>query len=206
LANKQTPFQDIFPANPAQWPYGTAQKGLAAQIRKNRIALNDVLFFDTILADVGQIPDGQNTRPPQLIVGAKLYPPKNREELRRLHDQIEDSATDTLKKSCLYYYLLKDFKVDGKYAVDAGIPEQFCQLISGFYALDHLQFEVSNSLTFVAKVDFLEGSDSVFVVSGGSAGVHRQDLGVIVTTDRVSQCRAIGGAVDRSYETAFGFN
>ena len=72
-----------------------------------------------------------------------MYPPKNREELRRLHEKIEESETDSLKKSCLYYYLLKDFKADGKFAMDVAIPEQFCQLISGFYALDHLQFEVS---------------------------------------------------------------
>ena len=78
-----------------------------------------------------------------LMVGSTLYPPKNREELRRLHEKIEESETDSLKKSCLYYYLLKDFKADGKFAMDAAIPEQFCQLISGFYALDHLQFEVA---------------------------------------------------------------
>jgi hypothetical protein len=78
-----------------------------------------------------------------LIVGSKLYPPKNREELRRLHEKIEESETDSLKKSCLYYYLLKDFKADAKFAIDVAIPEQFCQLISGFYAFDHLQFEVS---------------------------------------------------------------
>ena len=77
-----------------------------------------------------------------LTLGSKLYPPKNREELRRLHEKIEESETDSLKKSCLYYYLLKDFKADSKFAMDAAIPEQFCQLISGFYALDHLQFEV----------------------------------------------------------------
>jgi hypothetical protein len=75
-------------------------------------------------------------------LGTKLYPPKNREDLHRLSEKIEESETDSLKKTCLYYYLLKDFKADGKYAVDAAIPEQFCKLISGFYALDHLQFEV----------------------------------------------------------------
>lgn len=78
-----------------------------------------------------------------LNLGAKLYPPKNREDLRRLHEKIEESETDSLKKSCLYYYLLKDFNADAKFAIEAAIPEQFCQLISGFYALDHSQFEVS---------------------------------------------------------------
>jgi len=77
-----------------------------------------------------------------MMLGSKLYPPKNKEDLRRLHEKIEESETDSLKKSCLYYYLLKDFKVDGNFATEAAIPEQFCQLISGFYALDHLQFEV----------------------------------------------------------------
>jgi hypothetical protein len=76
-----------------------------------------------------------------LTIGAKLYPPKTREELARLCDQINESETDSLKKSCLFYYLLKDFKADTKFAVENSIPEQFCQLISGFYALDHLQFE-----------------------------------------------------------------
>jgi Nuclear pore complex assembly len=77
-----------------------------------------------------------------LIIGTKYYPPKNREELHRLYDEIEQSETDSLKKTCFYYYLLKDFKLDAKFALKARIPEQFCQLISGFYALDHLQFEV----------------------------------------------------------------
>jgi hypothetical protein len=75
-------------------------------------------------------------------LAVKLYPPKNKEELRRLQEKIEESETDSLKKTCFYYYLLKDFNTDGKFAVEAAIPEQFCQLISGFYALDHLQFEV----------------------------------------------------------------
>ena len=52
------PFQEIFPPNPAHWPYGTGQKGLATQIRKNRAALDNVLFFDVLLSDVGQIADG----------------------------------------------------------------------------------------------------------------------------------------------------
>src|SRR3981189_1995567 len=78
----------------------------------------------------------------RLIIGAKYYPPKNREELHRLCEKIEESETDSLKKICFYYYLLKDFKLDSKFSLDASIPEQFCQLISGFYALDHLQFEV----------------------------------------------------------------
>ena len=92
---------------------------------------------------MGQIPEGPPL--PQirgLNVGSKLYPPKNREELRRLYEKIEEIETDSLKKSCLYYYLLKDFRADSKFAMDFVIPEQFCQLISGFYALDHLQFEV----------------------------------------------------------------
>jgi hypothetical protein len=80
--------------------------------------------------------------PPVSNTGAKLYPPKTRDDLRRLYEKIEESETDTLKKTCFYYYLLKDFKADGKFALDAAIPEQFCQLISGFYALDHLQFDV----------------------------------------------------------------
>ena len=77
-----------------------------------------------------------------LMIGAKYYPPKNREELHRLYEEIEQSETDSLKKTCFYYYLLKDFKLDAKFALEARIPEQFCQLISGFYSLDHLQFEV----------------------------------------------------------------
>jgi len=52
------PFQEIFPPNPTQWPYGTGQKGLSTQIRKNRVALDNVLFFDALLSDVGQIADG----------------------------------------------------------------------------------------------------------------------------------------------------
>jgi protein ELYS len=59
-----------------------------------------------------------------------------------LYELIEESETDTLKKLCFYYYLLKDFKVDGEFASENAIPDSFCQLISGFYALDHLQFEV----------------------------------------------------------------
>lgn len=81
--------------------------------------------------------------PNQLTVGAKLYPPKNKEELRRLYEQIEESETDSLKKTCFYYYILKDFRLDIKFAAERAIPEQFCQLISGFYAFDHLQFEVT---------------------------------------------------------------
>lgn len=80
--------------------------------------------------------------PNQLTVDAKLYPPKNKEELRRLYEQIDESETDSLKKTCFYYYILKDFKLDVKFATERAIPEQFCQLISGFYAFDHLQFEV----------------------------------------------------------------
>jgi hypothetical protein len=133
-------FQEIFPPNPAQWPYGTGQKGLAAQIRKNRSVLENALFFDHLLVDVGQITDG--TPFPPTNTGAKLYPPKNREDLRRLHEKIEESETDSLKKTCFYYYILKDFKADSKFAMEVAIPEQFCQLISGFYALDHLQFDV----------------------------------------------------------------
>src|SRR5204863_5719662 len=122
--------------------YGTGQKSLSAQIRNNRAALDNVLFFDVLLSDVGQIPDGRPKNLTVLTTGAKLYPPKAREDLHRLYDKIEESETDSLKKSCFYYYLLKDFKADGKYAMEFAIPEQFCQLISGFYALDHFQFEV----------------------------------------------------------------
>ena len=78
--------------------------------------------------------------------------------------------------------------LDGKYASDAGIPEQFCQLISGFYALDHLQFEVGPQTTpvFRQKLTFIAGSHSVFFVSGCSAGLHGQDLGIVATEDRLS--------------------
>jgi hypothetical protein len=114
------------------------------QIRKNRASLDNALFFDCLLADVGQISDGASVPYMPLIIGPSFYPPKNREELRRLHEKIEESGTDSLKKSCLYYYLLKDFKTDGKFAIDVSIPEQFCKLISGFYALDNLQFEVDH--------------------------------------------------------------
>jgi hypothetical protein len=107
----------------------------------------------------------------RLMAGAKLYPPKNREELRRLHDQIEGSRADSLKKSCLYYYLLKDFKVDGKYAIDAGMSEQFCQLISGFYALDHLQFEVPPQTSHLrANLTFVQEAIQCFSYPGVTPG------------------------------------
>jgi Nuclear pore complex assembly len=104
-------------------------------------------------------------------IGAKHYPPKSREDLRRLHDKIQESETDSLKKTCLYYYLLKDFKVDSKFAAEAPIPEQFCQLISGFYALDHLHFEV-----ILLRLSLIEGCNSSFLVSSSVSGLHRQDL------------------------------
>ena len=72
--------------------------------------------------------------------------------------------------------------MDGKYAMDAGIPEQFCQLISGFYALDHLQFEVAARNYQV----LMKGSDSLFFQSGGRAWVHGQDFGIIIETIGVS--------------------
>ena len=80
----------------------------------------------------------------RINVGAKYYPPKNKEEFRRLYEKIMESEIDSLKKTCLCYYFLKDARtdIDGKYASEQAIPEQFCQLISGFYAMDHLQFEV----------------------------------------------------------------
>lgn len=86
-----------------------------------------------------------------------------------MYEKIEESETDSLKKRCFYYYLLKDFKLDAKFALETSIPEQFCQLISGFYALDHLQFEVSLHLK---ERMLIGGSGSVFFVSAGCPWIY----------------------------------
>lgn len=96
------------------------------QILLRREALTDSLIFDVLLR-LGGIQDIY-----------AVYPPRDEASLKYLLEVIETSSYDTLKKSCLVYYLLK-WCQDGseeKYREDQGIPPQFAALADAYWHLD----------------------------------------------------------------------
>lgn len=67
-----------------------------------------------------------------------MYPPHDDASLRYLLEVIDNSSYDTLKKSCIVYYLLKWYQ-DGseeKYREERGIPPQFAALADAYWHLD----------------------------------------------------------------------
>jgi hypothetical protein len=103
-----------------------------------------------------------------------------------------ESEIDSLKKTCLLYYFLKDFRtgLDGKYASEQAIPEQFCELISGFYAMDHLQFEVC-----IGRWKLNVGSGTPLLLSERVSRVYGSHSQCIPSTFRVSKCTTTGGSI-----------
>ncbi|KAL7267625.1 hypothetical protein RUND412_009779 [Rhizina undulata] len=120
-----------------KFPY---TKERIAKISRNRVLLDNLLFFDVLLTEIAHIDDP-----------SRLYPPKNTTALRHMYftiEQIDDTKLDRLKKNSFYYYVLKDFdrawngcNFAEQYARMNLIPMSFCNLIDGVYALDNLEFE-----------------------------------------------------------------
>lgn len=91
-----------------------------------RVAMSDELVFDLLLEQA-------SIASPQ-----SLYPPDSVESLLDLLDAIADCPWDTLKKSCLQFYLLSHVSSDSaaEHATACALPPQFVHLAQACFLLD----------------------------------------------------------------------
>ncbi|KAG0142824.1 hypothetical protein CROQUDRAFT_210317 [Cronartium quercuum f. sp. fusiforme G11] len=103
--------------------------------RSRRQMPGHVLFFDRLLI-LANISDHIN-----------LYPPANLTTLQSLLHAIDTCPFDFLKKSCLIYYLLKEYgdKREQAFATERLIPFHFTGGIDGLWALDHSMWTLAVS-------------------------------------------------------------
>lgn len=74
-----------------------------------------------------------------------MYPPKTTSLLRKLFEAImETTDLDGLKQSCFVYYLVLEYgqELAASYAKRALLPEAFVSMMTGYYLMDNLDFEV----------------------------------------------------------------
>lgn len=146
-------FDVTFPLNPTNFPY---TKQVIQAKRNARTLLGGELFFDQVLRDVARVE----------VDPGKLYPPRTLSDLRALHEAVERSPVDLLKKQCCLYYVLRDWE-DVKtrdnndtddddddenedrddrhgyaagYAATQGVPENYRALMDGYWALDNARY------------------------------------------------------------------
>ncbi len=120
-------FSDIFSLDPNHFPY---TKQFVLDVRKRRSEQSGVLFFDLVLLEVAQVQNGSN-----------LYPPSNLADLRHLYEAISHSPVDELKKQCCFYYILRDWNMQKKYAEENLIPSNYCLLMDSYWFLEKSCYE-----------------------------------------------------------------
>ncbi|KAG0328811.1 hypothetical protein BGZ99_004475 [Dissophora globulifera] len=118
------------------------------EIEKRREQLGGKLFYDRLLEFV------------ELEAGV-LYPPRNHNQQRNLWTNIYfNGSLDTDNRNCLAYYLLKSQHADAseQFLKEYMIPPRFVDLMDGFWALDHFEFE--NAVLYLSRpgltVDWIE--------------------------------------------------
>ncbi|KAI1640798.1 nuclear pore complex assembly-domain-containing protein [Biscogniauxia mediterranea] len=117
------------------FPYNRA---FSQKVDASRKALEGSLFVDRVLKALN-LPQAVN-----------IYPPKNENALRILHEQISSSNNITVhhKLSLIYYLLLDldDLGHDSKaemFASRAGIPDRYQIFMRGLWFMDQLDFELA---------------------------------------------------------------
>ncbi|KAH6605813.1 elys-domaining containing [Trichoderma cornu-damae] len=133
-----TDFQKIFPAG-AQVPYDRKR---IHEIEARRKDLGGQLFIDRVLRALG-------------ITKNKVYPPKNDNGVRQLHQQICESSMSMHHKLSLIYYVLLDFDtVDGQaslsetFASASSMPQKYEIFMKGLWYMDCQDF--ATALEYVA--------------------------------------------------------
>ncbi|PTB69065.1 hypothetical protein BBK36DRAFT_1113432 [Trichoderma citrinoviride] len=133
-----TDFQKVFPPG-AQMPYDRKR---IHEIEARRKELGGQLFIDRVLKALG-------------ITKNKVYPPKNDNGVRQLHQQICESSMSMHHKLSLLYYILLDFDtVDGQvsisetFASTSSMPQNYEIFMKGLWYMDGLEF--STALEYVA--------------------------------------------------------
>ncbi|KAH0492799.1 hypothetical protein TgHK011_007732 [Trichoderma gracile] len=133
-----TDFQKVFPPG-AQMPYDRKR---IHEIEARRKELGGQLFIDRVLKALG-------------ITKNKVYPPKNDNGVRQLHQQICESSMSMHHKLSLLYYILLDYDtVDGQvsisetFASTSSMPQNYEIFMKGLWYMDGLEF--STALEFVA--------------------------------------------------------
>ncbi|KAL7924825.1 nuclear pore complex assembly domain-containing protein [Trichoderma austrokoningii] len=133
-----TDYHTVFPAG-AQVPYDRKR---IHEIEARRKDLGGQLFMDRVLKALG-------------ISKNKIYPPKNDNGVKQLHQQICESNMSMHHKLSLLYYVLLDFDiVDGQaslsetFASASGMPQKYEIFMKGLWYMDCLAF--STALEYVA--------------------------------------------------------
>ncbi|KAF3068184.1 Protein ELYS [Trichoderma lentiforme] len=133
-----TDYQKVFPPG-AQMPYDRKR---IHEIEARRKELGGQLFIDRVLKALG-------------ISKSKVYPPKNDNGVKQLHQQICESNMSMHHKLSLIYYVLLDFDtVEGQaslsetFASASSMPQKYEIFMKGLWYMDGLEF--STALEYVA--------------------------------------------------------
>ncbi|KAL6875150.1 nuclear pore complex assembly domain-containing protein [Trichoderma novae-zelandiae] len=147
-----TDFQKVFPPG-AHSPYDRKR---IHEIEARRKELGGQLFIDRVLKALG-------------IAKNKVYPPKNDNGVRQLHQQICESSMSMHHKLSLLYYILLDFDtVDGQvsisetFASTSSMPQNYEIFMKGLWYMDGLEF--STALEYVAHPSLISDfADDIIV-------------------------------------------
>lgn len=118
--------------------------------------------------------------------GRKLYPPRNTQQLRDLHERIINADTSLHNKHCLIFYLLKDLspqhhgptELATRFALGVHLEKRFWTFIEGLWALDHLEFRTAvENLTHPSIIPTFPDEIMLTLLKGreklGSVGVQK---------------------------------
>ncbi|KZT23726.1 hypothetical protein NEOLEDRAFT_1179939 [Neolentinus lepideus HHB14362 ss-1] len=113
-----------FSCTPESFPWTPS---LREEIESRRAKLSDCLLFDLLLR-MGNIADP-----------ASLYPPADLDALQNLLQALDNTRYDSLKRDCLYYYLLRFYADDraGDYVEHKTVPPQFVGVAAAYWCLDN---------------------------------------------------------------------
>ncbi|TFK49166.1 hypothetical protein OE88DRAFT_1663598 [Heliocybe sulcata] len=113
-----------FNCPPESFPWSPSRR---EEIEMRRAKLSDNLLFDLLLR-MGSVADP-----------GSLYPPADLDALHRLLEAIDHTSYDTLKRDCLYYYLLRFYTDDRAedYVEHKTVPPQFVGVAAAYWCLDN---------------------------------------------------------------------
>ncbi|KNZ62202.1 hypothetical protein VP01_12g3 [Puccinia sorghi] len=131
FTTKDWPFQS--PNQPSSDEQDTRAASTTIKLRSRQETIDGLLFFDRLMK-IANIPNFN-----------LLFPPTHPSRLRHLLDSIEACHFDLLKKNCLVYYLLKEYRDsrETRFAIDRLIPSHFSRGLDGLWALDHSQWQAA---------------------------------------------------------------
>jgi hypothetical protein len=90
-----------------------------------------------------------------LMIIAKIYPPKTDNALKQLHHQVCEANMSTHHKFSIFYYILLDFdrtsgrdNVSDAFVDASGMPKKYQIFMKGLWYLDHQDFSVRFATAF----------------------------------------------------------